>query len=185
MKRITILGATGSIGTSTLDLIERNRDGFEVLALTANSDVDGLAAAAKRVGAKRAVVADATRYEALKAALADTGIEAAAGADAVCDAARMGADWTMAAIVGCAGLKPVMAAIESGGTLALAKVVESHGILKIIYRLDASWSVGVWVIRVSILIDVAIHVRRRRHVASRRSRSITVGYGRIADRDTG
>lgn len=141
MKRITILGATGSIGTSTLDLIERNRDGFEVLALTANSDVDGLAAAAKRVGAKRAVVADATRYEALKAALANTGIEAAAGADAVCDAARMGADWTMAAIVGCAGLKPVMAAIESGGTLALAnkealvsagevmtRAVEAHGV---------------------------------------------------------
>ena len=141
MKRITILGATGSIGTSTLDLIERNRDGFEVLALTANSDVDGLAAAAKRVGAKRAVVADATRYEALKAALADTGIEAAAGADAVCDATRMGADWTMAAIVGCAGLKPVMAAIESGGTLALAnkealvsagevmtRAVEAHGV---------------------------------------------------------
>lgn len=141
MKRITILGATGSIGTSTLDLIERNRDGFEVLALTANSDVEGLAASAKRVGAKRAVVADATRYEALKAALADTGIEAAAGADAVCDAARMGADWTMAAIVGCAGLKPVMAAIESGGTLALAnkealvsagevmtRAVEAHGV---------------------------------------------------------
>lgn len=141
MKRITILGATGSIGTSTLDLIERNRDRFEVLALTANSDVDGLAAAAKRVGAKRAVVADATRYEALKAALTNTGIEAAAGADAVCDAARMGADWTMAAIVGCAGLKPVMAAIESGGTLALAnkealvsagevmtRAVEAHGV---------------------------------------------------------
>lgn len=120
MKRITILGATGSIGTSTLDLIERHPDGFEVLALTANGDVDRLAAAAKRVGAKRAVVADETRYDALKAALSGTTIEAAAGADAVCDAARMGADWTMAAIVGCAGLKPVMAAIENGGTLALA-----------------------------------------------------------------
>jgi len=120
VKRITILGATGSIGTSTLDLIERHPDSFEVLALTANGDVDGLAAAAKRVGAKRAVVADATRYDALNAALSGTGIEAAAGADAVCDAARMGADWTMAAIVGCAGLKPVMAAIENGGTLALA-----------------------------------------------------------------
>lgn len=120
MKRITILGATGSIGTSTLDLIERHPDGFEVLALTANGDVDRLAAAAKRVGAKRAVVADETRYDALKAALSGTAIEAAAGADAVCDAARMGADWTMAAIVGCAGLKPVMAAIENGGTLALA-----------------------------------------------------------------
>lgn len=141
MKRITILGATGSIGTSTLDLIQRDPDGFEVLALTANSDVDGLAAAAKRVGAKRAVVADASRHDALKDALAGSGIEAAAGADAVCDAARMGADWTMAAIVGCAGLKPVMAAIENGGTLALAnkealvsagevmtRAVEAHGI---------------------------------------------------------
>ncbi len=141
MKRITILGATGSIGTSTLDLIERNPDGFEVLALTANGDVDGLAAAAKRVGAKRAVVADASRYDALKAALAGSEVEAAAGADAVCDAARMGADWTMAAIVGCAGLKPVMAAIENGGTLALAnkealvsagevmtRAVEAHGV---------------------------------------------------------
>lgn len=141
MKRITILGATGSIGTSTLDLIERNPDGFEVLALTANGDVDGLAAAAKRVGAKRAVVADASRYDALKDALSGTGIEVAAGADAVCDAARMGADWTMAAIVGCAGLKPVMAAIENGGTLALAnkealvsagevmtRAVEAHGV---------------------------------------------------------
>ncbi len=141
MKRITILGATGSIGTSTLDLVARNRDQFEVLALTANGDVDGMAAAAKRVGAKRAVVADATRYDALKAALSGTGIEAAAGADAVCDAARMGADWTMAAIVGCAGLKPVMAAIENGGTLALAnkealvsagevmtRAVDAHGV---------------------------------------------------------
>ncbi len=141
MKRITILGATGSIGTSTLDLIERHPEGFEVLALTANGDVDGLAAAAKRVGAKRAVVADATRYDALKAALSGTGIEVAAGADAVCDAARMSADWTMAAIVGCAGLKPVMAAIENGGTLALAnkealvsagevmiRAVEAHGV---------------------------------------------------------
>jgi 1-deoxy-D-xylulose-5-phosphate reductoisomerase len=141
VKRITILGATGSIGTSTLDLIQRDPDGFEVLALTANSDVDGLAAAAKRVGAKRAVVADASRHDALKDALAGSGIEAAAGADAVCDAARMGADWTMAAIVGCAGLKPVMAAIENGGTLALAnkealvsagevmtRAVEAHGI---------------------------------------------------------
>ncbi|PKP89900.1 MAG: 1-deoxy-D-xylulose-5-phosphate reductoisomerase [Alphaproteobacteria bacterium HGW-Alphaproteobacteria-16] len=119
-RTVTILGATGSVGTSTLDLIERDPAGFEVLALTANCDVERLAAAAKRVGAKRAVVADESCLPGLRAALDGTGIEAAAGADAVCDAARMGADWTMAAIVGTAGLKPVLAALEGGKAIALA-----------------------------------------------------------------
>ena len=120
MKTVTILGATGSIGGSTLDLIEREPDKFEVLALTANCDVEKLAAAAIRTNAKRAVVADPGCYDELKAALAGTGIETAAGADAVCETAHMGADWTMAAIVGCAGLKPVMAAVEQGKTVVLA-----------------------------------------------------------------
>ena len=120
MRRVTILGATGSVGTSTLDLIEREPDAFEVVALTANRDVEGLAVAAKRVGAELAVVADESCLPALRAALAGSGVEAAGGADAVCEAARMGADWTMAAIVGTAGLKPVMAAIEGGRTVALA-----------------------------------------------------------------
>jgi len=120
MKTVTILGATGSIGGSTLDLIEREPEKFDVLALTANCDVAKLAAAAIRTNAKRAVVADAACYADLKTALAGTGIEAAAGADAVCETAAMGADWTMAAIVGWAGLKPVMAAIEQGKTVVLA-----------------------------------------------------------------
>lgn len=120
MKTVTILGATGSIGGSTLDLIEREPEKFDVLALTANCDVAKLAVAAIRTNAKRAVVADAACYADLKTALAGTGIEAAAGADAVCETAAMGADWTMAAIVGCAGLKPVMAAIEQGKTVVLA-----------------------------------------------------------------
>jgi 1-deoxy-D-xylulose-5-phosphate reductoisomerase len=120
MKRITILGATGSVGSSTLDLIERAPEQFEVVALTANCDVDKLAAAAVRTNAKLAVVADRDCLERLCDALAGTGIEARGGAEAVCDAARMGADWTMAAIVGTAGLKPVMAALEAGGTVALA-----------------------------------------------------------------
>lgn len=120
MRRVTILGATGSVGTSTLDLIARAPDTFEVTALTANGDAVGLAAAAKRVQAKLAVVADESRLPTLRELLAGTGIEAAGGANAVCEAARMGADWTMAAIVGTAGLKPVMAAIEGGGTIALA-----------------------------------------------------------------
>ena len=120
MKTVTILGATGSIGTSTLDLVERAPEAFEVVALTANCDVEKLAAAAIRTNARLAVVAEEGCYADLKARLAGTGIEAAAGADAVCDAARLGADWTMAAIVGCAGLKPSMAAVEQGKTVALA-----------------------------------------------------------------
>lgn len=120
MKTVTILGATGSVGTSTLDLIERDPGGFRVVALTANCDVAGLAQAARRVRAERAVVADERRLPELREALAGSGVEAAGGADAVCEAARMGADWTMAAIVGTAGLKPVLAALEGGGTVALA-----------------------------------------------------------------
>ena len=120
MKTVTILGATGSIGTSTLDLIGRAPEAFDVIALTANCDVEKLAAAAIRTNAKLAVVADEGCYAPLKERLAGTGIEAAAGADAVCDAARAGAEWTMAAIVGCAGLKPSMAAVEQGKTVALA-----------------------------------------------------------------
>ncbi|HSX54671.1 MAG TPA: 1-deoxy-D-xylulose-5-phosphate reductoisomerase, partial [Sphingomonas sp.] len=85
MRSVTILGATGSVGTSTLDLIERDPDTFKVLALTANCDVEGLAAAAKRVGAKLAVVADESCLPALREALAGSGVDAAGGADAVCD----------------------------------------------------------------------------------------------------
>lgn len=120
MKTITILGATGSVGTSTLDLIERDPQAFEVVALTANCDVERLAAAAKRVRAKLAVVADPSCHQALSDALAGTAIAVASGPDAVCDAARMRADWTMAAIVGTAGLKPVLAALEGGKAVALA-----------------------------------------------------------------
>jgi 1-deoxy-D-xylulose-5-phosphate reductoisomerase len=119
-RKVTILGATGSVGRSTLDLIARNRERFEVLALTARSDVEGLAAAAREVSARRAVLADATRLEALRDALSGSGIEAAAGDAAVAEAATMGADWTMAAIVGIAGLAATMAALKAGGTVALA-----------------------------------------------------------------
>ncbi|MDB5684611.1 MAG: 1-deoxy-D-xylulose-5-phosphate reductoisomerase [Sphingomonas bacterium] len=119
-KTVTILGATGSVGTSTLDLIERQPEAFEIIALTANSDVAGLASAARRTRARRAVIADEQHLGALRAALAGSGIEVAGGAQAVCEAAAMGADWTMAAIVGCTGLSPVMAAVEQGGTVVLA-----------------------------------------------------------------
>ena len=120
MKTITILGATGSIGTSTLDLVEREPDRFEVLALTANRDVAGLAAAVIRTRAKLAVVADEACLPDLRAALAGTNIGTAGGRSAVVEAASLGADITMGAIVGCIGLEPVMAAIAGGKTVILA-----------------------------------------------------------------
>ncbi|MEG3086252.1 1-deoxy-D-xylulose-5-phosphate reductoisomerase [Sphingomonas sp. PB4P5] len=120
MKTVTILGATGSVGSSTLDLIEREPDKFQVLALTANGDVEKLAQAALRTRAKRAVVADEACLPALRERLAGSGIETAGGRQALLDTAALGADWTMAAIVGCAGLEPVMAAVEQGGTVVLA-----------------------------------------------------------------
>jgi 1-deoxy-D-xylulose-5-phosphate reductoisomerase len=119
VKRVSVLGATGSVGRSTLDLIERAPEDFEVVALTANCNVEELAAAAIRTNARRAVVADETCLADLRARLAGTGIAAEAGRQAVC-AAGADADWTMAAIVGCAGLEPVMAAIAGGGTVVLA-----------------------------------------------------------------
>ena len=120
MKRVTILGATGSVGSSTLDLIERTPDAFAVEALTAHRDVGKLASVARRVGAKLAVVGDEACLPALRDALEDSGVEAAGGTQAVIDAAARPVDWTMAAIVGTAGLKPVMAALARGGAVALA-----------------------------------------------------------------
>jgi 1-deoxy-D-xylulose-5-phosphate reductoisomerase len=119
-RTISILGATGSIGASTLDLIRRERDKWQVVALTANCQSAELAALAKEFGAEIAVVADETCLPELRNALAGTNIHAAAGPEALCDAASRGADLTIAAIVGCAGLAPTMAAIEQGGTIALA-----------------------------------------------------------------
>jgi 1-deoxy-D-xylulose-5-phosphate reductoisomerase len=120
MRTLSILGATGSVGQSTLDLVRRNPGQFHVEALTAHQNVDGLAAAARATGAKLAVIGDETLLGDLRAALAGCDTEAAAGASAVIEAARRGADVTMAAIVGCAGLAPVMAAIESGKAIAFA-----------------------------------------------------------------
>ena len=120
VRTVTILGATGSVGQSTLDLIARNPGKFDVLALTARRDVVGLAEGARRVNARRAVIADESLLGALRDALSGTGIEAVAGSSAVTEAASLGADWCMAAIVGTAGLEPVMAALRAGGAVALA-----------------------------------------------------------------
>ncbi len=119
-RSVTILGATGSVGRSTLDLVARAGDRFEVVALTAHRDVAGLAGLARRHRPRFAVIGDATLLAELRTALAGTGIEAAAGEGAIADAAASGAEWTMAAIVGTAGLKPVMRALEGGRTVALA-----------------------------------------------------------------
>jgi len=120
VKRVSILGATGSIGKSTLDLIEQGSDEFEVVALTAAVNVAGLADAARRTGASLAVIADEARLPELEAALAGTNCRASGGEQALIEAASADADWVMAAIVGCAGLMPTMAAIEMGRTVALA-----------------------------------------------------------------
>ncbi len=120
MRTVSIFGATGSVGRSTLDLISREADRFEILALTTGRDAAALAELARRFHPRRAIIGDLSRLPELEAALAGTGIEVAGGAEAMGEAAAMGADWTMAAIVGTAGLEPVMRALEAGGTVALA-----------------------------------------------------------------
>ena len=118
--RLTVLGATGSIGSSTLDLVGRNPGLFEVVAVTAQSNVQELAALAKLHRAKAAVIGDATLFKALVDALAGTGITAMAGDAALVESALMPADCVMAAIVGAAGLKPTFAAAGQGRRVALA-----------------------------------------------------------------
>ena len=120
MRSLTVLGATGSVGASTLDLVRRERDKWRIVALTANCQAAELAALAREFSAEIAVVADESCLPELRAALAGSGIEAAGGAGALVEAASRPADLTLAAIVGCAGLAPTMAAIKQGKTVALA-----------------------------------------------------------------
>ena len=119
-RSVTILGATGSVGQSTIDLVAADRDRFPVVALTAQSNVDLLSRDARRLGAQLAVIGDADRYEDLKAALSGSGVAVAAGEAALCDAARLEADWVMSAIVGAAGIGPTMAAVDRGAMVAFA-----------------------------------------------------------------
>jgi 1-deoxy-D-xylulose-5-phosphate reductoisomerase len=120
MKRISLLGATGSVGASTLDLVARNPDRFAVAAVTAGRDWERLAALAKQHRAEVAVIADPAAFPPLKEALAGTGIEIAAGEAALAEAAGRPADLVVAAIVGAAGLPPTLAALEAGTPVALA-----------------------------------------------------------------
>lgn len=119
-KSVTILGATGSIGKSTVDIIRRYPDKYRVVALTGNQNVPLLAEQAKMLRAKVAVTANKDKYSELKALLSGTSVRVEAGFDAVIDAAKLDADWTMSAIVGAAGLLPTMEVVKRGKTLALA-----------------------------------------------------------------
>ena len=119
-RRVTIFGATGSIGANTVDLIAREPERFEVVALTGGRNVALLAEQAIALGAEHAVTCHPDRLEELRARLAGTGIGAAAGPEAVLEAATRPADWIMSAIVGAAGLAPGLKALEQGTTLALA-----------------------------------------------------------------
>jgi len=119
-RRITILGSTGSIGCSTIDLIDRDPDAYVVEALTANRSVDALAEQARRLNAKFVAVADPESYEGLKAAMSGTTAEIAAGPEAIVEAAARDADWVMAGIVGAAGLEPTLQAARAGSVVAFA-----------------------------------------------------------------
>lgn len=120
-RTVTLLGATGSVGRSTLDLIGSAAEGaFEVVALTANDNVEGLAETARRFRPQFCAVADPQAGPALEAALSGTGIECGAGENAVLEAAAMDAGWVMAAIVGAAGLKPTLEAVRRGAQVAFA-----------------------------------------------------------------
>ncbi|MBX6425855.1 MAG: 1-deoxy-D-xylulose-5-phosphate reductoisomerase [Variibacter sp.] len=119
-RRVSILGATGSIGASTVDLVRREPARYQVEAVTANHNAAALGALARALGARFAAVADPTRYKELKEALAGSGIEAAAGPQAIVEAAGRPADWVMAAIAGASGLAPTLNAVAQGATVALA-----------------------------------------------------------------
>lgn len=120
-RRISILGATGSVGQATLDLVSRAPEGrYHIVALTAHSNVEALAELARTYHPDIAVIADPDLRDALALALDGTGIDVAAGPDALVEAAQREADWVMAAIVGAAGLAPTMAALAPGRVVALA-----------------------------------------------------------------
>ncbi|KQZ02476.1 1-deoxy-D-xylulose 5-phosphate reductoisomerase [Pseudolabrys sp. Root1462] len=120
VRSVSVFGATGSIGASTIDLIKRSPERFRVEVVTAHRNVQALARIAREVGARMAVLADPAGFIELKDALAGTGIEVATGEAGLIEAAQHPVDWVMAAIAGSVGLKPTMAAIERGATVALA-----------------------------------------------------------------
>src|SRR5258707_6253536 len=120
VRTVTVLGATGSIGDSTMDLLRASPDRYQVEALTANTNVEALAKLAIEFDARFAAIADPTRLDELKDALAGTGTECGAGESAIIEAASRPADWLIVGVSGAAGLKPALAAVDRGATIALA-----------------------------------------------------------------
>jgi 1-deoxy-D-xylulose-5-phosphate reductoisomerase len=120
LRKVVVLGSTGSIGVSTLSLFEASQAPVEILALTAGRNVEKLIEQAIQWRPAVAVIEDESKLEALRAGLVGTGVRAAAGTAAVIEAAAMGADWVMSAIVGAAGLAPTLAAARTGAVIALA-----------------------------------------------------------------
>ncbi|HET7023292.1 MAG TPA: 1-deoxy-D-xylulose-5-phosphate reductoisomerase [Xanthobacteraceae bacterium] len=119
-RTVTLLGATGSVGASTIDLLKRQRERFRVEAVSANKNAAALAAVARELGARFAAIGDPAAYGELKSALSGTGIKAAAGESGLLEAAERPAQWVIGAITGAAGLKPTLAAAERGAIVALA-----------------------------------------------------------------
>ena len=141
MKQITVLGSTGSIGTSVLELVRGAGGRFSLSCLTANRQIDKLAEQAREFRPQQVVIAEPSLYQPLKELLADTDIEVAAGPQALCDAAAAEADLVIAGIVGFAGLAPLMAAVGAGRKIALANkealVVAGHIIMPALARTGA------------------------------------------------
>ena len=122
VRAVTVLGATGSIGDSTMDLLRGASERYQIEALTANTNVEALARLAKEFDARFVAIADPDLLEDLTDALAGTATECGAGESAIIEAAARPADWVMAAISGAAGLKPALAAVDRGATVALAGI---------------------------------------------------------------
>jgi len=120
IRRVSVLGATGSVGRSTLELIESNRDFYSVEALTANNNVKLLSEQARRLGAQFVAIANPEKYNELKSEVSGANVEIAAGPESIVEAAARNADWVMAAIVGAAGLKPTIEAVKNAPVVALA-----------------------------------------------------------------
>lgn len=120
VRSVTVLGATGSVGTSTVDLLKRGNGRYRVEAVTAHKNAAQLAQIARDLHARFAAVADPSAYRELKDALSGSGIEAASGEAALIEAAQRPAEWVMAAVSGSVGLKPTLAAAKRGATVALA-----------------------------------------------------------------
>jgi 1-deoxy-D-xylulose-5-phosphate reductoisomerase len=119
-RTVTLLGATGSVGASTIDLLKRQRERFRVEAVSANKNAAALAALARELGARFAAIGDPAAYGELKSSLSGTGIKTAAGETGLLEAAERPAQWVIGAITGAAGLKPTLAAAERGAIVALA-----------------------------------------------------------------